>query len=399
MNSTAPAFNISRPPADVAPPTWTVALNICWFSGLILSLSAAAVGLTVKQWTNEYRSGISGTSREVARLRQYRLNGLAKWRVGAIVATLPVLLQLALALFLSGLLILLWTLHPAVAGTASMLAGLLFLFNVCVAVLPSFNTDCSYASPQSIALSSVYKRLRVPAVKVIRGILLICTHILWRVLYKLIAPWNSDLALRCMAAGCNLFFVGPMVEPTMTWHGQEQWEVQTSTHALDTDTLLAAYRITMSADQLDTSTICFSDLPNNAVYNFLEEFHAVSEANLGEGFSERWKPNRLELWVDAIYNWIVVSEANPKDGETIATRPVWLQSLCNFTLRDPASLQKTEWVLSVLALDVLGRDRRTESQSWPALADILRTVSVSNEILSPATVLSSEFITGVLEAF
>ncbi|KAL1945534.1 hypothetical protein VTO73DRAFT_2385 [Trametes versicolor] len=52
-----------------------------------------------KQWLNEYSSGVSGTSRHIARL--------------------------ALTLFLAGLLILLWGLHDTVAAIASTLVGLL----------------------------------------------------------------------------------------------------------------------------------------------------------------------------------------------------------------------------------------------------------------------------------
>ncbi len=52
----------------------------------------------VKQWLNEYNTGVTGTSLEISRLRQYRLNNLAKWHVAEIVSILPVLLQVALAL-------------------------------------------------------------------------------------------------------------------------------------------------------------------------------------------------------------------------------------------------------------------------------------------------------------
>ena len=74
-NSTQPPFklNASQP---TSPPRSAVWLNILWFSSLILSLSAASVGILVKQWLKEYVSGLSGTSREAARLRQYRLNNL-----------------------------------------------------------------------------------------------------------------------------------------------------------------------------------------------------------------------------------------------------------------------------------------------------------------------------------
>ena len=57
----------------------------------------------VKQWLHELSIGVSGsgTSRESARVRQFRLNSLRRWRVGGIVIIIPILLQLALFLFLA----------------------------------------------------------------------------------------------------------------------------------------------------------------------------------------------------------------------------------------------------------------------------------------------------------
>ncbi|KAI0359411.1 hypothetical protein OH77DRAFT_1395633, partial [Trametes cingulata] len=89
-------------------PIAMVWLNALWFASLILSLSAASLGMMVKQWLNQYVSGLppetTSSDRhetmESVRLRQYRLNNLEKWRVDLFVLAIPVLLQLALAFFL-----------------------------------------------------------------------------------------------------------------------------------------------------------------------------------------------------------------------------------------------------------------------------------------------------------
>ncbi|EJF58942.1 hypothetical protein DICSQDRAFT_20583, partial [Dichomitus squalens LYAD-421 SS1] len=88
VNSTRPAFT-STDETLPAVSSSTVVLNTLWFSALILSLSTALVAIMVKQWLSEFRSGLSGTSLDVARLRQYRLNNLERWHVGDIVAILP----------------------------------------------------------------------------------------------------------------------------------------------------------------------------------------------------------------------------------------------------------------------------------------------------------------------
>ncbi|EIW58206.1 uncharacterized protein TRAVEDRAFT_123741, partial [Trametes versicolor FP-101664 SS1] len=132
-------------------------LNALWVAGLILSLASASVGIMVKQWLNEYSSGVSGSSRSVAQTRQYRLNHLRTWHVEDVVNTIPVLLQLALALYLSGLLILLWNLNNTVAVVASALVGLLAIFTAITTLIPLFNHRCSYRTPQIRAINSLWQ--------------------------------------------------------------------------------------------------------------------------------------------------------------------------------------------------------------------------------------------------
>ncbi|OSD01205.1 hypothetical protein PYCCODRAFT_1337545, partial [Trametes coccinea BRFM310] len=127
----------------------SVWLNTLWFSSLICSLSSASLGMMIKQWLHETEVGLSGTSRDTARLRQLRLDSLEKWHVGVIVATLPVLLQIASALFFAGLLIFLWTLHPVVAKVASAIVALDVFFVLVTLLAPALSEDCPYRSLQS----------------------------------------------------------------------------------------------------------------------------------------------------------------------------------------------------------------------------------------------------------
>ncbi|KAI0710563.1 hypothetical protein C8Q76DRAFT_580411, partial [Earliella scabrosa] len=148
INSTTPA-DFPTTSSSFRPPGWSIWVNALWFSSLICSLSAASIGIMVKQWLHEAARGVSGTSRNAARMRQFRYDGLRRWHVGTVVATLPVLLQLAAMFFFAGLLVLLWNLNSVVAIAASVLVGTLLLFNVATTVIPTFAVDCSYRSPQS----------------------------------------------------------------------------------------------------------------------------------------------------------------------------------------------------------------------------------------------------------
>ncbi|OSD03096.1 hypothetical protein PYCCODRAFT_1434974 [Trametes coccinea BRFM310] len=170
LNSLALGANYTHP--LIAPPSPSafrasasaVWINALWFSSLICSLSSAFIGMMVKQWLHESEIGLFGTSRNAMRLRQYRIDSLEKWRVSTIVAVLPVFLQVASILFLAGLLILLWTLHPIVAGLASGLVGTLLAFTAVTLIVPAFSEDCAYRSPQAldvfIVVQGFYHALR-----------------------------------------------------------------------------------------------------------------------------------------------------------------------------------------------------------------------------------------------
>ncbi|KAI0371284.1 hypothetical protein BV20DRAFT_1051695 [Pilatotrama ljubarskyi] len=129
-----------------------VRLNAWWFSALVCSLLVASLGLLVKQWLRQYLAGSSSISRERTRIRQYRYDGLRKWRVPEIILCLPILLQVALVLFFAGLLDLLWSLHPAVAGVVTAIVSVAMLFAALTTLAPPLYADCPYKSPQSWVL-------------------------------------------------------------------------------------------------------------------------------------------------------------------------------------------------------------------------------------------------------
>ncbi|RPD63462.1 hypothetical protein L227DRAFT_608701 [Lentinus tigrinus ALCF2SS1-6] len=164
INHTAPAF-VNHDPTPSPPPRYAVWLNAFWFSSLIFSLSAASIGIMAKEWLNEYNAGLTGTPREIARLRQLRMDSLQRWRVKEIIAMLPVLLQIASALFFAGLLVLLWQLDRTVAIVGSVLVGMLVIFSLTTIILPSVTTHCSYIIPPSRALFVPTRSLPVFVIK------------------------------------------------------------------------------------------------------------------------------------------------------------------------------------------------------------------------------------------
>ncbi|KAJ7753285.1 hypothetical protein B0H14DRAFT_2405164, partial [Mycena olivaceomarginata] len=82
--------------------TW---VNGLWFTSLTLSLATALLAVLAKQWLRQYSSFIAGSARERALIRQFRYACFDKWGVQFIIGLLPVILHIALVLFMVGLVV------------------------------------------------------------------------------------------------------------------------------------------------------------------------------------------------------------------------------------------------------------------------------------------------------
>lgn len=311
VNSTHPALQqSSTSPSSI--PGAAIWLNTLWFSSLILSVSSASVGIMIKQWLNEYTSGIAsadseqGSSRQTARLRQYRLNNLIKWHVGDIVNSIPVLLQVAMALFLAGLLVLLWTLHSTVAAISTVLAGLLVAFTLSTAVLPSIKPGCAYLSPQSLALYRILRR----GPSFVKVSLAVALNPLSVYLYRRNNIMRTPL--RGLAKALSAFRPAPVP----TWRGVEQSTVSKESQSLDADIICTAYDAAMNPDLLMTAAACLSGLdPNKHVVDCIERLQNIDENHFGVAPSQyisvlidSTSPVIFDLWADSLLCRCKISE-------------------------------------------------------------------------------------------
>ncbi|EIN04819.1 hypothetical protein PUNSTDRAFT_32363, partial [Punctularia strigosozonata HHB-11173 SS5] len=117
-NATSPSDALKQPFHD---PTHVVAINTLWFLSLVLALGSALVGIIVKQWLREYIVWPTVSPVQHAlQLRRFRFDAFKKWRIPTIVTLVPILLQVAVVLFLGGLITLTWTLNRAVFVVATV---------------------------------------------------------------------------------------------------------------------------------------------------------------------------------------------------------------------------------------------------------------------------------------
>lgn len=146
INSTAqPSPSLTVPPSS-GPTNVQILINTLWFLSLGLGLVTSLLAIVVLQWLREYRVPGYLTVRDRVRLRQLRYQGLIKWGVPQIVSILPVLLQVALILFLTGLCDLLESLNKPVYTAFIVFVGSALAIYSAFAILPVIFSHCPYRS-------------------------------------------------------------------------------------------------------------------------------------------------------------------------------------------------------------------------------------------------------------
>ncbi|EJD36813.1 hypothetical protein AURDEDRAFT_33844, partial [Auricularia subglabra TFB-10046 SS5] len=132
-------------------------INIYWFLSLSLSLSAALVAILAKQWVREYERDAGRTPPEAMGIRHMKYEGMNAWQVSGIISSIPILLQAALALFLIGIVELLWRLNVRVTIPVTIVSSSAGLFYLATTILPSLNFLIWYFTPASPATQCPYK--------------------------------------------------------------------------------------------------------------------------------------------------------------------------------------------------------------------------------------------------
>lgn len=171
VNTSAPSFPPLKPAFYPAPSAlW---INTLWFLSLVFSLAAALFGILAKQWLREYMQWNSALAppRENVLVRQIRFEAWSEWNVAASISCIPALLEVALIMFVAGLVILLWTLDPIVATVITVAAALFCVVASSITLLPVFFKRCPYKSPTAwafIVLWDFTKDVSVLSVNVLR---------------------------------------------------------------------------------------------------------------------------------------------------------------------------------------------------------------------------------------
>lgn len=139
------------------PDALSVTVNTLWFASLSLSLVAAFYTIAVQQWLRVFPIPSNLPVRAAIRFRQFRYDGLERWHVPMIVSLLPILIQIAVALFFAGLFLLLQSLNGFVAIICALLFGfplVVFVFSI---FIPLIWASCPY---KSLILPTIWMLLK-----------------------------------------------------------------------------------------------------------------------------------------------------------------------------------------------------------------------------------------------
>ncbi|KAL1713861.1 hypothetical protein EV715DRAFT_187809, partial [Schizophyllum commune] len=122
-------------------------VNGLWLTSLTLALLTALISVLAKQWIQHYNLLSKGSPRDRACIRQYRFRSFQRWRVPAIVGSLPVLLTVALLLFFAGLAVYVAPLNFTISIVIVGLSAAIFLLYCLTTALPIFVPQCAYKTP------------------------------------------------------------------------------------------------------------------------------------------------------------------------------------------------------------------------------------------------------------
>ncbi|KAJ3532690.1 hypothetical protein NM688_g7387 [Phlebia brevispora] len=172
INSSVPALPLQNVTSAFVPAAIAVPINTLWVLSLTLSLMSAFFAIAVQQWLRHLRLPADIPVRRAVELLALRADGLKTWQVPSIISLLPLLLQIAVILFLVGLFILLQSLNVTITiafGVVVLLGLLAFLVST---FIPLLSFQCPYKSPLVPTVLIVLQWLSYPLAMITAAVVL-----------------------------------------------------------------------------------------------------------------------------------------------------------------------------------------------------------------------------------
>jgi hypothetical protein len=144
--------NTYIPPQDAAPFSPTTAIlvvNALWFLSLVTAIVSAFYVMLVQQWIRRYTQTSEELSSDQERVRTCLFLGTQKYHMSHAIGLIPLPLHISVFLFLSGLIIFLFTISRAMAIVVSVAVVSFGLVYIALTILPIIDDVCPYFTPMS----------------------------------------------------------------------------------------------------------------------------------------------------------------------------------------------------------------------------------------------------------
>ncbi|KAH9030779.1 hypothetical protein EDB85DRAFT_1403082 [Lactarius pseudohatsudake] len=143
------------------PSTSAIWVNALWFLSLVVSLFCALLATLQQRWARRYlhRTQTQCAVHKRARLRSFFSEGVERFHLAFAVEAIPALLHISVFLFLTGLVISLFTIHHTIAYiilAATVAGGLVYTM---ITVMPVFYHNSPYHSPLSALAWDVPRKI------------------------------------------------------------------------------------------------------------------------------------------------------------------------------------------------------------------------------------------------
>ncbi|PVF97762.1 hypothetical protein CPB86DRAFT_413646 [Serendipita vermifera] len=153
-NSSFPAFE----PSPYEAPPFAIVVNGLFFASLSCALIAALLAVLALQWVANYDMGLNTSSLEKRVLQRHmRLMGIRKWKMSELIASLPLLIFVALFLFFIGIADWLWHMNRAISGIVIGGIGIGFLLYTITNLISMINVDAPFRTPLSKEIPGIIR--------------------------------------------------------------------------------------------------------------------------------------------------------------------------------------------------------------------------------------------------
>jgi Family of unknown function (DUF6535) len=145
--------NFTRP--DFEPSFEAISINCLLFASLGASLVAALSSVVALQWVADYDAVITrgrSSPEDRAKRRQFRHAGVVGWKMGEIIAALPILMYSSATLFWAGAIQWMWTLHHTVGYVVAGGTAIAVLFYASTTILAAVYVSVPFRTPLSRGL-------------------------------------------------------------------------------------------------------------------------------------------------------------------------------------------------------------------------------------------------------